>query len=324
MLLQDSAAIAASMSPIPSSDDFNAMAFFSSVGKGKPVAGIVEAVLNGSTLRLSLLPDRTPVTVAVAGVQCPSMGKRPAAAQAAPAADSNGTAAESAAEANGSAAPPSGAVTAASIAAAGMSSAAQQGPGAAEPLAREAKWFTESRCLNREVRVVLEGVDKYNNLFGSVFYPEEDKPANLAENLMQAGLAKAVEWSLNMMTNGAMRLREMERQAKQQKRGIWVNYVPQNTGQTKLSDSFLGKVIEVVSGDTLVIKDINAGVERRLSLSRWGLGISCWVEYVAACQLLMRDWTHCCLRSYTCLLRVKHAWCTLDSSVQSCHYAHCC
>lgn len=75
--------------------------------------------------------------------------------------------------------------------------------------------------------MVLEGVDKFNNLFGSVFYPEGDKPQNLAEQLMQAGLAKAVEWSLNMMTNGAMRLREMERQAKQAKRGIWVNYVPQ-------------------------------------------------------------------------------------------------
>eukprot|EP00878_Enallax_costatus_P006933 GHUV01007265.1.p1 GENE.GHUV01007265.1~~GHUV01007265.1.p1 ORF type:complete len:560 (+),score=208.13 GHUV01007265.1:80-1759(+) len=265
---KDPSAIAASLGAIPTPDEFNAMTFFGSVGKGKPIAGIVEAVLNGSTLRLSLLPDRTPLTVAVAGVQCPSMGKRPA-ATAAPTADSNGTAAAEAngTDANGSAAPASGAVTAASIAASGVAAAAQQGPGGAEPLAREAKWFTESRCLNREVRVVLEGVDKYNNLFGSVFYPEEDKPANLAEALMQTGLAKAVEWSLNMMTNGAMRLREMERQAKQQKRGIWVNYVPQNTGQTKLSDSFLGKVVEVVSGDTLVIKDVNAGVERRVSLS---------------------------------------------------------
>ncbi len=42
----------------------------------------------------------------------------------------------------------------------------------------------------------------------------------------------------------------------------------QNTGQTKLTDSFLGKVVEVVSGDTLVVKDINGGgVERRFSLS---------------------------------------------------------
>lgn len=79
------------------------------------------------------------------------------------------------------------------------------------------------------------------------------------------------------MTNGAMRLREMERAAKQAKRGIWTNYVPVNTGQTKLSDSFLGKVVEVVSGDTLVVKDINGGgVERRVSLSRCGgAGLIC-------------------------------------------------
>jgi staphylococcal nuclease domain-containing protein 1 len=43
----------------------------------------------------------------------------------------------------------------------------------------------------------------------------------------------------------------------------------QNTGQTKLSNTFVGKVVEVVSGDTLVVKDINAGgAERRISLSR--------------------------------------------------------
>jgi staphylococcal nuclease domain-containing protein 1 len=125
--LQDSAAIAATLAPVPTSDDFNAMSFFNSIGKGKPVAGIVEAVLNGSTLRLSLLPDRMPVTVAVAGVQCPSMGKRPASAPAAPAAaepaaESNGAAAAAAAAAengNGAAAPAAGVVTAASIAAAG-------------------------------------------------------------------------------------------------------------------------------------------------------------------------------------------------------------
>lgn len=38
--------------------------------------------------------------------------------------------------------------------------------------------------------MVLDGVDKYHNLFGSVMYPEADKPASLAEALVQAGLAK--------------------------------------------------------------------------------------------------------------------------------------
>ncbi len=38
--------------------------------------------------------------------------------------------------------------------------------------------------------------------------------------------------------------------------------------QTKLSDTFLGKVVEVVSGDCLMIKDLTSGVERRVQLSR--------------------------------------------------------
>ena len=40
---------------------FNAVDFLQKVGKGKPVAGVVEAVLNGSTLRVTLLPDLTSV-----------------------------------------------------------------------------------------------------------------------------------------------------------------------------------------------------------------------------------------------------------------------
>ena len=81
-------------------------------------------------------------------------------------------------------------------------------------------------------------------------------------------LLQCVEWSLSMMTNGAMRLRSIEREAKQAKKAMWANYVPQNTGQTKLSDTFVGKVVEIASGDTLIIKDVNAGVERRVQLSR--------------------------------------------------------
>lgn len=42
--------------------------------------------------------------------------------------------------------------------------------------------------------------------------------------------------------------------------------------QTKLSDNYSGKVIEVVSGDCLVIKDSASGLERRVNLSRWGQG----------------------------------------------------
>lgn len=38
-----------------------------------------------------------------------------------------------------------------------------------EPFAREAKFLSESKVLGRDVRVMLEGVDKFGNLFGQVY-----------------------------------------------------------------------------------------------------------------------------------------------------------
>jgi hypothetical protein len=48
-------------------------------------------------------------------------------------------------------------------------------------------------------------------------------------------MAKAVEWSLSMMTTGATKLRELERTAKQNKTGIFFNYVPQVRPQDALA-----------------------------------------------------------------------------------------
>ncbi len=48
----------------------------------------------------------------------------------------------------------------------------------------------QTRVLNREVRVVLEGVDKHGNLLGSLMYPEAETPVDLGEKLVSSGLAK--------------------------------------------------------------------------------------------------------------------------------------
>jgi hypothetical protein len=69
--------------------------------------------------------------------------------------------APAAAAADGEGAAPA-ATTAASIAAAaGAPSAAEAQP---EPFAREAKYFAELRCLNREVKLTLEGVSQVGAL----------------------------------------------------------------------------------------------------------------------------------------------------------------
>ncbi len=83
------------------------------------------------------------------------------------------------------AAPP----TAASIAA----QAPAQAGGNAEPMARESRHLTEMRALNREVTLVVEGVDKFNNLFATMLLPAAaPAPAeNMSELLVKEGLAKA-------------------------------------------------------------------------------------------------------------------------------------
>ncbi|KAL6773756.1 TXC1 [Auxenochlorella protothecoides x Auxenochlorella symbiontica] len=225
---KDAAALEAAVRDVTSSDAFDAASFLAATGKGKPVQALVEAVISGSMLRATLLPSLQPVAVMVAGVAAPSMGKRP-----------------DADAAEGAAAPQP------------------------EAGAREAKHFTEVRTLQREVKLTLEGVSQFGVLVASVSYPvgESGQGEDLASGLLQAGLARGAEWSLNMMPGAAFHLREAERAARQARVGVWHAYVPPPTASAKLSDDFQGTVTEVVSGDCLMVRDAASGVERRVTLS---------------------------------------------------------
>ncbi|KAK8325340.1 hypothetical protein V6Z12_A11G046000 [Gossypium hirsutum] len=233
--------------------------------KGSPMQGIVEQVRDGSTVRVYLLPDFQFVQVFVAGIQAPSMGRR-AAAETVVETDLTSD------EQNGDAsAEPRAALTSAQRLAASSTASSEVSP---DPFGPEAKYFTEVRCLNREVRIVLEGVDKFSNLIGSVYYPEGDTAKDLALELVENGLAKYVEWSANMMEDDAKRrLKSAELQAKKARLRMWTNYVPPATNSKAIRDqNFTGKVVEVVSGDCIVVADdsIPYGsplAERRVNLS---------------------------------------------------------
>ncbi|GMY15245.1 ribonuclease TUDOR 1 [Fagus crenata] len=233
--------------------------------KGRPMQGIVEQVRDGSTIRVYLLPEFQFVQVFVAGIQSPSMGRR--------------AVIESAAETEGTTDEPNGNVSAESRApltsaqrlAVSAASSAEVSP---DPFGAEAKFFTELRVLNREVRIVLEGVDKFSNLIGSVYYPDGDSAKDLALELVETGLAKFVEWSANMMEEDAKRrLKAAELQAKKTRLKIWTNYVPPATNSKAIHDqNFTGKVVEVVSGDCITVADDSVpygspSAERRVNLS---------------------------------------------------------
>ncbi|KAJ6800938.1 ribonuclease TUDOR 2-like [Iris pallida] len=251
-------------SAIGDASNFDAMGFLAA-NKGKPMKGIVEQVRDGSTVRVYLLPGFQFVQVFVAGIQSPSMGRR-AVVEVVPEPEeiTNETNGEASTEARST-------PTTAQRLAASAASSMEVSP---DPFGREAKHFTEIRVMNRDVRIVLEGVDKFSNLIGSVIYADGDTTKDLALELVEAGLAKYVEWSANMMEEDAKRkLKAAELQAKKDRLRMWTNYVPPATNSKAIHDqNFTGKVVEAVSGDCVIVADDAApygspSAERRVNLS---------------------------------------------------------
>ncbi|KAL1500074.1 hypothetical protein AB1Y20_012749 [Prymnesium parvum] len=135
----------------------------------------------------------------------------------------------------------------------------EDGTEEAAPYAREARYFVEVRMLHRDVQVKLEGLDKNGALLGTVLHPQ----GNMSVELVKVGLARVVEWS-SQVTEHAPALRAAERAAKEKRLRLWRDYTPPNFGGDMAE--FAGRVVEIVSGDTLVVADAS-GAERRLSLS---------------------------------------------------------
>ncbi|CAL9094210.1 unnamed protein product [Musa textilis] len=233
--------------------------------KGRPMHGIVEQVRDGSTIRVYLLPEFQFVQVFVAGIQAPSMGRRPASDTI------SGNEVTTDDTSGGNSGENQQLLTSAQRLSASSASLTEVAP---HPFGREAKHFTETRVLNRDVRIVLEGVDKYSNLIGSVYYPDGDIAKDLALELLQNGFAKFVEWSANMKEDDAKRkLKAADLQAKKDCLRIWTNYVPPVSNSKAIHDqNFTGKVVEVVSGDCIIVADdaVPYGsplAERRVNLS---------------------------------------------------------
>ncbi|XP_071791896.1 staphylococcal nuclease domain-containing protein 1-like isoform X2 [Asterias amurensis] len=130
-----------------------------------------------------------------------------------------------------------------------------------EPFAGEAKYFTESRLLQRDVKIILEGVSNQNYL-GSVMHPK----GNIAEFLLGEGLARCVDWSIATVTSGADKLRAAEKKAKEKKLRIWKDYKSNAVVLDIAEKTYTGKVVEVINADALVLKTA-AGDYRKVTLS---------------------------------------------------------
>ncbi|KAK9678042.1 hypothetical protein RND81_11G184300 [Saponaria officinalis] len=237
---------------------------FATRNKGRSIQAVVEQVRDGSALRVYLLPEFQFVQVFVAGVQSPSMGRR--------AAPEIITDTEVSTErANGESKTELRAQPTSAQKVASGSTTIEVAP---EPFGKEAKHFTEMRTLHRDVRILPETGDRFNNLTGSIYYDDAGEVKNLALELAKNGLAKYVEWSGKMLEEKDKKeLKSAELEAKKNRIRMWTNYVPPATNSKPIHDqNFSGKVVEVVSGDCIIVADdaVPFGsplAERRVNLS---------------------------------------------------------
>ncbi|XP_077999812.1 staphylococcal nuclease domain-containing protein 1-like [Glandiceps talaboti] len=130
-----------------------------------------------------------------------------------------------------------------------------------EPFAQEAKFFTECRLLQRDVKVILEGVSNMN-FIGSVIHPN----GNIAELLVREGFARCIDWSMVLVTQGREKLRAAEKFAKDKRLRIWKDYTASTPTIDIQDKNYTGKVVEVVNADAMVIKT-SSGEFRKITLS---------------------------------------------------------
>ncbi|KAA1476768.1 transcription factor [Dentipellis sp. KUC8613] len=215
---------------------------FISEWKGKTLDGMVEAVRDGSTLRIRLfMPEGEHqfVNITLAGVR----SARAASKQGEP----------------------------------------------SEPWGEEARFFTESRLLQRGVKVQLlslptaaatpfqQSASGSAPAPASIFIGNVLHPAgNIAEHLVGAGLARIVDWHAGMLAQagGMERLRAAEKAAKEKRLGLFATAPAASTNGSKSSGpvgggsrAFEGTVVRVWTGDQISVADKETGKERRVQLS---------------------------------------------------------
>ncbi|NWT79314.1 SND1 protein, partial [Lanius ludovicianus] len=143
-------------------------------------------------------------------------------------------------------------------------------PEVPEPFAAEAKFFTESRLLQRDVQIVLESCHN-QNILGTILHPASgaggtSRNGNITELLLREGFARCVDWSIAVYTRGADKLRAAERFAKERKLRIWRDYVAPTANLDQKDKQFVAKVMQVLNADAIVVK-LNSGDHKTIHLS---------------------------------------------------------
>lgn len=128
----------------------------------------------------------------------------------------------------------------------------------------ESKFFTESRLLNRDVKVHVEKVER-NSFLATVLLAQN----NLAEALLRQGMARCNDASISL-TKAPEKLRAAEKEAKSKRLRIWENYVDSRGDGP--AESYEAKILEVISGDSMMAENLATGEIKKIFLASIRLG----------------------------------------------------
>ncbi|RKU44320.1 hypothetical protein DL546_005982 [Coniochaeta pulveracea] len=128
----------------------------------------------------------------------------------------------------------------------------------AEEYGNEAKSYVESRLLQRMVKVKIIGASPQGQLIATVLHPR----GNIAEFLLQDGLARCNDFHSTLLGQDMAALRAAERKAQEAKLRLHKNHVSKGTDGKDLDMT----VTKIIGADTIIVKN-KAGVEKRIQFS---------------------------------------------------------
>lgn len=135
------------------------------------------------------------------------------------------------------------------------------------PWARASRFFSELQVLHRDVEIVLESLDKAGNFYGTVLHNN----VNLGVKLLEAGLARYVDWSAAKATH-AEALKKAEKSAESAKLRLFSTahkaHVSISSNGASSSNAptapskrieFFGQVVDIVNAGVIQVVEFKDG-----------------------------------------------------------------
>lgn len=112
----------------------------------------------------------------------------------------------------------------------------------------KARLFVEERLLQRELTIVFHGTDKSG---GAAVATVQHPKGNIAVEILKNGLGRMADWTVRLMDAAVIPpMRMAENTAKKSHTGLWKHWeAPKLSGAAEI----IGTVLEVVSGDTIMV-----------------------------------------------------------------------